>query len=93
MIPIFLMSTAIFLSLSLLRTHLSHARSLAESGERIEQLGAQLARLRAEAKRRQERERRERERILPLVVERVLQRVGAMGPEEDIEVEEERLLV
>ncbi|KAL1413809.1 hypothetical protein Q8F55_001593 [Vanrija albida] len=93
MIPIFVLSTTIFLALSLVRTHLSHSRSLAESSERIAQLEAQLARLRAESKRRQERERRERERILPIVVERVLQRVGAMGPEEEIEVEEERLLV
>lgn len=91
--PIFLLGTAIFLSLSLLRTHLSHNRSLVESGERIQQLESQLARLRAEAKRRQERERKERERILPLVVERVLQRVGAMDPEEELEVEEDVLLV
>lgn len=88
------MSTAIFLALSLIRTHLSHARSLEESGERIAQLEAQCARLRADAKRRQERERRERERILPLVVERVLQRVGAIGEDGEEEIEyEERLLV
>jgi hypothetical protein len=94
MIPIFVLSTAIFLALSLARTHLSHARSLEESGDRIAQLEAQVARLRAEAKRRQERERRERERILPLLVERVLQRVGAIGEEDEGEIEvEERLLV
>lgn len=91
--PIFLLATAIFLSLALLRTHLSNNRALVESGERIQQLESQLARLRAEAKRRQERERRERERILPIVVERVLQRVGAMNPEEELEVEEDVLLV
>ncbi|CAK9782417.1 hypothetical protein CC85DRAFT_289373 [Cutaneotrichosporon oleaginosum] len=93
MVPIFLLATAIFLSLSLLRTHLSNNRALVESAERIQQLESQLARLRAEAKRRQERERRERERILPIVVERVLQRVGAMNPEEELEVEEDVLLV
>ncbi len=93
MVPIFLLATAIFLSLSLLRTHLSNNRALVESAERIQQLESQLARLRAEAKRRQERERRERERILPIVVERVLQRVGAMNPEEEPEVEEDVLLV
>ncbi|BEJ02427.1 hypothetical protein CcaverHIS631_0702220 [Cutaneotrichosporon cavernicola] len=93
MMPIFLLATAIFLSLSLLRTHLSNNRALVESAERIQQLEIQLARLRAEAKRRQERARRERERILPIVVERVLQRVGAMNPEEEVEVEEEVLLV
>lgn len=94
MIPIFVMSTGIFLALSLARTYLSNAKSLEESNERIAQLEIQLARLRAEAKRRQERERRERERILPFVVERVLQRVGAMGPEEEEEeIVEDRLLV
>lgn len=82
------------MSLSLLRTHLSHNRSLAESDERIVALEAQLARLRSEAKRRQERAQRERDRILPLVVQSVLQRVGAMRPEEeDKEVIEERLVV
>lgn len=96
MIPIFVLSTAIFLALSLIRTHLSHNKSLEESREKIEQLESQLARTRLELKRRQERERRERERMLPLVVERVLQRVGAMEVEqEEPEVEEEdvRLVV
>lgn len=96
MIPIFIMATCIFLALSLARTYLSNARSLDESTARIAALEAQIARLRHEAKRRQERERRERERILPFVVERVLQRVGAMGPEEEDGVEdvvEDRLLV
>lgn len=88
------MATAIFLALSLLRTHLSHNRSLAESDERILVLEAQLARLRGEAKRRQAREQKERERILPLVVQSVLQRVGALRPEaEEEEVVEDRLLV
>ncbi|KAL7424315.1 hypothetical protein Q5752_001905 [Cryptotrichosporon argae] len=90
MLPIFLLSTTIFLSLSLLRTHLSHARSLSESAERIAALEAELARARDARHRQRERERRERERILPLVVERVLQRVGAMSSVED---EDEPLLV
>lgn len=93
MVPIFLLSTAIFMSLSLLRTHLSHNRSLAESDDRIVALEAQLARLRGEAKRRQERERKERERILPLVVQSVLERVGALQPDVEEEVVEDRLLV
>lgn len=94
MLPIFVLSTVIFLALSLVRTHLSHSKSLEESNERIAQLESQLARLRNEAKRRQERERRERERILPIVVERVLQRVGAMEQEQEDDVEiEDRLLV
>lgn len=90
MIPILLLSTAIFLALSLTRTHLSGHRELAEKSERVALLEAQVARMRTEAKRRQEREQRERERILPIVVERVLQHVGAMEPEA---VEEEELLV
>ncbi|OCF39450.1 hypothetical protein I317_06774 [Kwoniella heveanensis CBS 569] len=83
MIPIFLISTTLFLSLSLIRTHLSHSKSLSESTSKIEELEAQLAQLRLEQRRSRVREKRERERILPLVVERVLQRVGVVGGEED----------
>ncbi|WRT67470.1 uncharacterized protein IL334_004442 [Kwoniella shivajii] len=90
MIPIFLISTTLFLSLSLVRTHLSHSKSLAESDLRIEELETQLSQLRLEQKRQLVREKRERERILPLVVERVLQRVGVVGGDED---EEEKLQV
>lgn len=94
MIPIFVLSTAIFLALSLIRTHLSHNKSLEESRERIDFLETQLAKAKLELKRRQERERRERERMLPLVVERVLQRVGAMEVEEEpVEEEEDVRLV
>ncbi|KAK6903280.1 hypothetical protein I203_108545 [Kwoniella mangroviensis CBS 8507] len=88
MIPIFLISTTLFLSLSLIRTHLSHSKSLSESNSKIQELESQLSQLRLEQKRQRVREKRERERILPLVVERVLQRVGVVGGEEDEEVEE-----
>jgi hypothetical protein len=94
MIPILLLSTTIFLSLSLLRTHLSHARSLEESSARINELEVELDRLRRQQRRVIEKERRERERILPIVVEKVLQRVGAMqGSEEEEELKEAQLLV
>lgn len=98
MLPVFLLSTTVFLSLSLVRTHLSHSLSLSESTERIAELEEQLAKVRKDQKKIRERERRERERILPLVVERVLQRVGAMSQgDEDVEVqsgkEGERFLV
>ena len=94
MIPILLISTTLFLSLSLARTHLSHALSLSQSAERIAQLESQLARMRRDQRRARERERRERERILPLVVERVLQRVGALaGESEEEDKDEVRLLV
>ncbi|WVQ99039.1 hypothetical protein IAU59_006171 [Kwoniella sp. CBS 9459] len=83
MVPIFLISTTLFLSLSLIRTHLSHSKSLSESTTKIEELEAQLAQLRLEQRRARVREKRERERILPLVVERVLQRVGVVGGEEE----------
>ncbi|WVW82732.1 hypothetical protein I302_104743 [Kwoniella bestiolae CBS 10118] len=88
MIPIFLISTTLFLSLSLIRTHLSHSKSLSESNSKIEELEFQLSQLRMEQKRQRVREKRERERILPLVVERVLQRVGVVGGEDE-GVEEE----
>ncbi|WVQ78599.1 hypothetical protein IAT38_000685 [Cryptococcus sp. DSM 104549] len=89
MLPIFVISTTLFLSLSLARTYLSHSRSLTESEERIAQLEAQLTKLRLEQKRAAIREKRERERILPLVVERVLQRVGVVGGEEEEEEKQE----
>ena len=97
MIPIILISTTLFLSLSLARTHLSHSLSLAQSAEEIAQLEDQLNRMRTEQRRARVREKRERERILPIVVERVLQRVGVVrgeeGEKEDVEREGERLLV
>lgn len=92
MIPILILSTAVFLVLSAIRTHLSGYRELAEKSERLAILENQVARMRAEVKRRQERERREREKILPIVVERVLQHVGALEPEAE-EVEEEQELL
>jgi hypothetical protein len=98
MIPIFLLSSTIFLSLTLLRTHLSHNLSLSESSIKIADLETQLEKVRLAQRRALERERKERERILPLVVERVLQRVGAMAGEveeegHEIKKEAERLLV
>ena len=94
MIPILLVSTTLFLALSLLRTHLSHSLSLAQSSDRIAHLEDQLARMRFEQRRARLRDKRERERILPIVVERVLQRVGAMtGEDEKEKADEERLLV
>ncbi|OWZ56779.1 hypothetical protein C356_01481 [Cryptococcus neoformans c45] len=89
MVPIFVISTTIFLSLSLLRTYLSHSKSLAESEAHIALLETQLAQLRLEQKKMRIREKRERERMLPLVVERVLQRVGVVG-EDEVEKEEEQ---
>lgn len=88
MVPILLLSSTIFLSLTLLRTHLSHSLSLAESSARIAELEVQLDQMRRRQLRLREKERKERERILPLVVERVLQKVGAMSEEEE-EVEED----
>lgn len=89
MIPIFLLSTAIYLTLCAAQKHLSGLRELEEKTERVALLEAEVARMRVDAKRREERERRERERILPIVVERVLQHVGAMEPEtEEIPVQE-----
>ena len=50
--------------------------------------------MRLEQRRARLRDKRERERILPIVVERVLQRVGAMSGEDEKEkADEERLLV
>lgn len=89
MVPIFVISTTIFLSLSLLRTYLSHSKFLAESEAHIALLETQLAQLRLEQKKMRIREKRERERMLPLVVERVLQRVGVVG-EDEVEKEEEQ---
>lgn len=85
MIPILLLSSTIFLSLTLVRTHLSHSLSLTESSARIAELETQLDTLRKRQARQRERDRKERERILPLVVERVLQKVGAMSEEEEEE--------
>lgn len=88
MIPILLLSTTLFLLLSLLRTHLSHERQLSDASIHITTLEKELFDLRKEARaarRRAERERRERERMLPLVVERVLQRVGARAGDEEEE--------
>ncbi|KAK8869506.1 hypothetical protein IAR55_000071 [Kwoniella newhampshirensis] len=90
MLPIFLISTTLFLSLSLLRTYLSHSRSLTEAESRISELEDKLAKYRVERRRARLREKRERERILPLVVEKVLQKVGVVGGEEDEGVVEER---
>ncbi|ODN73604.1 hypothetical protein L198_08292 [Cryptococcus wingfieldii CBS 7118] len=89
MLPIFVLSTTLFLSLSLLRTYLSHAYSLAQSETRISELEGELEELRREQRRQRWREKRERERMLPMVVERVLQRVGVVGGEEE---EEERVI-
>ena len=87
MVPILLLSSTIFLSLTLLRTHLSHSLSLSESSARIAELETQLEGLRRRQARQREKDRKERERILPLVVERVLQKVGAMSEEEEDEEE------
>ena len=94
MLPIIFLSSTIFLTLTLVRTHLSHSLVLEESSAKIEQLELQLAQLRREQRIHREREKRERERMLPLVVGRVLQKVGVIG--EDVEAEEdevERLVV
>ena len=96
MIPPLLLSLTIFLSLSLLRLHLSHQLSLSEQQTQISQLERELERLRREAIRRSEREKRERERMLPVVVGKVLQRVGVLRDDVEVEEEEEeggRLLV
>ena len=99
MIPIILLSSTIFLSLTLVRVHLSHDLTLTESQTRIQELETELARLRREQRRQKVREQRERERILPLVVERVLQKVGVVREgeeEEDVPTGpngEERLVV
>ncbi|RSH93798.1 hypothetical protein EHS25_006446 [Saitozyma podzolica] len=89
MVPILLLSTTIFLSLSLLRTHLSHAKSLEESSARIAELEGELDRVKRQQRRAIERERKQRERILPIVVEKVLQKVGAMQGSEHEEDEED----
>lgn len=92
MLPILLLSTTLFLLLSLSRTHLSSERRLAESQSQITALETQLSDLRQDAKRRLAKEVKERERMLPLVVERVLTKVGAMRSgeaEENLEKEEE----
>jgi hypothetical protein len=96
MIPPLLLSLTIFLSLSLLRLHLSHQLSLSEQSAQINLLEQELERLRTQAVRRGEREKRERERMLPVVVGKVLQRVGVLNRERDEEEEleeEEGLLV
>lgn len=89
MVPILLLSTTIFLSLSFLRTHLSHAKSLEESSARIAELEGELDRVKRQQRRAIERERKQRERILPIVVEKVLQKVGAMQGSEHEEEEED----
>lgn len=89
MLPILLLSTTLFLLLALSRTHLSSERRLAESQSEISALERQLSDLRQDARRRLEKERKERERMLPLVVERVLTKVGAMRGGEAEEAEEE----
>ncbi|ORX33382.1 hypothetical protein BD324DRAFT_610656 [Kockovaella imperatae] len=96
MLPIIFLSSTIFLSLTLVRTHLSHRKSLEESTAKIQELELQLAKLRREQRIAREREKRERERILPLLVGRVLKKVGVVGHEEEMEVgaeEDERLVV
>jgi hypothetical protein len=87
MIPPLLLSLTIFLSLSLLRLHLSHQLSLSEQSAQINLLEQELERLRTQAVRRGEREKRERERMLPVVVGKVLQRVGVLNRERDEEEE------
>jgi hypothetical protein len=89
MIPPLLLSMTLFLLLSLIRTHLSHERSLEDSTVRIEQLELELDRLARDARRGREREKRERERILPIVVGKVLKRVGVLASqgEDDFEVD------
>jgi len=89
MIPPLLLSLTIFLSLSLLRLHLSHQLSLSEQAAQIELLEQELERLRTQAIRRGEREKRERERMLPVVVGKVLQRVGVLNREREEDEEEE----
>ena len=100
MVPILLLSTTIFLSLSLLQTHLSHERTLAASAETIAVLEAEVERLRAKERRRKDRESREKERmekvLMPWVVDRVLQRVGwgsHAAPQEEKEQEVKKHLV
>ncbi|WWC89705.1 uncharacterized protein L201_004630 [Kwoniella dendrophila CBS 6074] len=82
MIPIFLISTTLFLGLSLIRTHLSHSKLLGESQKQIEELELKLKLIKFEQKKQILREKKERERILPLIVEKVLQRVGVVGNED-----------
>lgn len=93
MLPILLLSTTLFLLLALSRTHLSSERRLLESQSQIMALENQLAELRTDARRRLDKERKERERMLPLVVERVLTKVGAMrgGVAEEEEMEREEM--
>lgn len=97
MIPPLLLSLTIFLSLSLLRLHLSHQLSLSEQQAQIELLERELERLRRDTIRRAEREKRERERMLPVLVGKVLARVGVMAGDKDVDEEPEeespRLLV
>lgn len=88
MISPLLISLTIFLSLSLLRLHLSHQLSLSEQQAQIKLLEQELERLRRDGVRRSERERRERERLLPVVVGKVLQRVGVIAGEDEDEVQE-----
>lgn len=78
MIPIALVATTVYLSLTLLQTHLSHSLSLSESSERIEHLETQLASLVKEQRRERK---RMQERWLPEVVDRVLEKVGARAEE------------
>lgn len=89
MIPPLLLSLTIFLSLSLFRLHLSHQLSISEQQTQIDMLEQELDRLRNQAIRRADREKRERERMLPVVVGKVLQRVGVLNREMDEDEEEE----
>ena len=95
MLPVIFIASTVFLSLTLIRVHLSHTLLIEENATKIQELESQLARARKEQRIARERERRARERILPMVVERVLQKVGvrAEGEDEEVVAEDERLLV
>ncbi|RSH79548.1 hypothetical protein EHS25_007979 [Saitozyma podzolica] len=62
---------------------------LEESSARIAELEGELDRVKRQQRRAIERERKQRERILPIVVEKVLQKVGAMQGSEHEEDEED----
>ncbi|EIW66353.1 hypothetical protein TREMEDRAFT_65631 [Tremella mesenterica DSM 1558] len=75
MLPVLLLASTIFLSLSLFQAHLSSQKSSRETSEIISILEAQIEKLRVERKERREKERKERERVIPFIVERVLNKV------------------
>ncbi|RXK35836.1 hypothetical protein M231_06884 [Tremella mesenterica] len=88
MLPVLLLASTIFLSLSLFQAHLSSQKSSRETSEIISILEAQIEKLRVERKERREKERKERERVIPFIVERVLNKVG--WKENHIEMKEEQ---